>query len=1254
MLIVYNVTFKFGKDSRLIGQSFKGGSTERPSESGIKFDTIKQKIVFDVTNANIKFPLILANKSDFLDIGNVDFEFTKEPEFCVDLFSFGKFNNALKIASNMINMGIINNQIVQLSHSKLLRYCPVGKEDNEVVCKMFKNRYYEDNLNGDNYDYKHCPCNNDETTDCYFVPFSNSLNTPKDIEHEVNMTFTDLIETVQVGTEFPKQTLNGWFNTFNFFNKFVFTRNMASTPSDVLIEMGIKKSIKQPLVTVEVLPKSFSYVTANIETNEAIVMKQFTSTKQFNFTTNVPYVLLVTNNKINFTDHGIYTTFNFDSVSLDFTHLHSVKVITKDPISDGKFHCSETMFEDNKIKCKGTLELTCNATEFADYVNQACHTQPVGSKKCFSITDCIACNDNYIMDEDNHKCIQKEDSCLFSSSDECRRCKFGFTLINAKCESCADHCGICDDSPCDFCYNSVLNNEGKLCDMINGSEYYKDGQLIQCDNSHFMVSNNMCSLCETSNENCEFCDNNKLCSKCKIGFVFNSKNECVSKKCSDMLCEQCEDGYVFSDNGTCVAFPNKCKTIRKGICIDCEEGTTLVGGECVDNAIVNCMKYTTSNGCLQCENGYFWDSGKCTECSDECKTCLNKANNCLTCPEGTFISEGTCSTNEKLEGICLQYASNGGCVRCKEGYFRKEFDCVKCDDECETCQSKGSCVLCNSEHFMTFENTCKLKSLIEGCQTDISSVSGCLQCSIGYYLYHKECYRCDDKCLTCENAFECLSCNSTVVLSNSKCFVISEIKNCISILNSQCTKCTFWKAPNDNGDGCNTKIVWWVLLLVVLFVVMILILLIVVTALFTNKMLKKIHQNQQEQNVCVFKINRSNISFPFEVCESLVSNKSKLTFKDDSDAIPVGEETRELICFGNTGDSTMKVQITVKEGCVKYQIRSRPNIITLKKGEACEFEIFIRPLCTSNTEDSINLVTLDMKKGKPITSEFRMCVETVISTKLDFDELVEETKIGEGSFGIVYKGTFRGNVVAIKKMKQCAQEEENGEIEEFEKEVEMLDKFRSQYIVHFYGAVFIPNKICMVTEFAQYGSLHDLIKNKDRQPIPMKLRIKMVTDAARGILYLHENGILHRDIKPDNILVVSLDETVAIHGKLTDFGSSRNINMMMTNMTFTKGIGSPSYMAPEVLHQDKYKKPADIFSFAITLYECVKWGEAYPKTEFKFPWKIAEFVNKGNRLNKADGMPESIYKIIKLCWAQDSNLRLDIMEVVSQLSTLIL
>ena len=138
----------------------------------------------------------------------------------------------------------------------------------------------------------------------------------------------------------------------------------------------------------------------------------------------------------------------------------------------------------------------------------------------------------------------------------------------------------------------------------------------------------------------------------------------------------------------------------------------------------------------------------------------------------------------------------------------------------------------------------------------------------------------------------------------------------------------------------------------------------------------------------------------------------------------------------------------------------------------------------------------------------------------------------------------------------------------------------------------------MVTEFAPCGSLMDCIKKRGEPDD--RVKAKLMLDAAMGLESLHGNWILHRDIKPDNVLVFSLDGVITVNGKLTDFGSSRNVNVLMTNMTFTKGIGSPTYMAPEVLGKEKYKKAADYFSFGVTMFECFKWGEAYPKSVFKY------------------------------------------------------
>jgi predicted Ser/Thr protein kinase len=74
-------------------------------------------------------------------------------------------------------------------------------------------------------------------------------------------------------------------------------------------------------------------------------------------------------------------------------------------------------------------------------------------------------------------------------------------------------------------------------------------------------------------------------------------------------------------------------------------------------------------------------------------------------------------------------------------------------------------------------------------------------------------------------------------------------------------------------------------------------------------------------------------------------------------------------------------------------------------------------LCTINYEDEISLTVLFLSSGETINMPIKVKLNTKLSTKLDPDELIQEKKLGEGSFGIVYFGDYRGNKVAIKRMK---------------------------------------------------------------------------------------------------------------------------------------------------------------------------------------------------------------------------------------------
>ena len=466
--------------------------------------------------------------------------------------------------------------------------------------------------------------------------------------------------------------------------------------------------------------------------------------------------------------------------------------------------------------------------------------------------------------------------------------------------------------------------------------------------------------------------------------------------------------------------------------------------------------------------------------------------------------------------------------------------------------------------------------------------------------------------------------------------------------NNKCYKCSFLYKSNDFKCELDMSLLISIIILalIIIFIPILILIGYIAYKLVSGFLDRKLNNT--------FKIKYCNVKF-YELENGILLNDLSLDFNE----IEVNKKTRSLFCIGNKLKRA-SFQFIVKDN-PGYEIEFNPSFFVLNKGEAIEIEIFIKPLYT--LEESDVLLLLVKRKGIDFNKEIKLNVYTNLSTYLNPNDIYIKRQLGEGSFGIVYKGEYKGNKVAIKRMKVM-----NDRIreEEFKKEVSMLDKFRNDYIVHFYGSVIISKQFSMVTELAKYGSLQDLInKNNDlsksHYEIKHEIRMKLIYDCAKKIQYLHSNGILHRDIKPDNFLVfniVSIEHSI-INCKLTDFGSSRNINMLMTNITFTKGVGTPKYMAPEILNRQHYKRPADIYSFSITMLEIYLFKMVFNKSEFRYPWDIATFICKGNRLNinsineKYYVKNEVIRELINCSWRVNPLERYNINDIVNKLERII-
>eukprot|EP00906_Rhabdomonas_costata_P025024 RCo035864 len=185
--------------------------------------------------------------------------------------------------------------------------------------------------------------------------------------------------------------------------------------------------------------------------------------------------------------------------------------------------------------------------------------------------------------------------------------------------------------------------------------------------------------------------------------------------------------------------------------------------------------------------------------------------------------------------------------------------------------------------------------------------------------------------------------------------------------------------------------------------------------------------------------------------------------------------------------------------------------------------------------------------------------------------------IGEGSFGKVYKARrkFTGHVVAMKFITKKNKTEK--ELKNLRQEIEILTKLNHDNIILLLDWFETPGEFCVVMEYAQ-GEVFEILE--DDRCLPEAEVAKIARQLVRALHYLHSNRIIHRDMKPQNILI---GRNGAV--KLCDFGFARA--MSCNTMVLTSIKGTPLYMAPELVQEQPYNHTVDLWSLGCILYELI-------------------------------------------------------------------
>ncbi|KAH3761901.1 tyrosine protein kinase [Pelomyxa schiedti] len=402
------------------------------------------------------------------------------------------------------------------------------------------------------------------------------------------------------------------------------------------------------------------------------------------------------------------------------------------------------------------------------------------------------------------------------------------------------------------------------------------------------------------------------------------------------------------------------------------------------------------------------------------------------------------------------------------------------------------------------------------------------------------------------------------------------------------------------------------------------------------------------QSVIPVKVNKPVFSPPPFVIppqnstSQLIIKPDNLAFGCETEPGAVDKELHDVITVKNNGP-TMFIAFHLPQDD-RFTISVDTPSLLLKKGKEVKINLTLKVICSMTVDVNVCLLSSGAKKKfKTLTeaqaefcNKIHVCLSSALSTHLNYMDLIFEEPIGEGSFATVWRGKYHHAAVAIKYLKD--QHPTDNSLLEFKREVTLMTQLRHSQIVNFIGAVSVAEKLCLVTEYMPYGSLTSVLKK--RKGMDWGLKVKIAHDVATGMAYLHGNSMVHRDLKPDNVLVVSLDKHAQTTCKVSDFGTSRAVGtrVIMTdtsNVTATSDrqmtllIGTPTYMAPEILHKEEYGPPADVFSFGVMLWQL--YTEATPYSTVP---DFYEFVVSGKREPIPADCPTAYAQLIASAWSQ--------------------
>ncbi|KAJ7678058.1 kinase-like domain-containing protein [Mycena polygramma] len=256
-------------------------------------------------------------------------------------------------------------------------------------------------------------------------------------------------------------------------------------------------------------------------------------------------------------------------------------------------------------------------------------------------------------------------------------------------------------------------------------------------------------------------------------------------------------------------------------------------------------------------------------------------------------------------------------------------------------------------------------------------------------------------------------------------------------------------------------------------------------------------------------------------------------------------------------------------------------------------------------------------------------------------------QVAAGGFGDLWKGLVSGKSVSVKIMRVFRNGDVEAVLKEFGREALIWRQLCHPNVLPFFGVYYLENRLCLISPWMENGNMMEFLTNENPDH---EDRLSLILDVALGLQYLHEQNVVHGDLKAINILV-----TPSRRACIADFGLSSIANAMTLQFThstvYARG-GTARYQSPELLRGESQNFGSDVYAFACVCYEILT-GKV-PFHEFLNDMAVILQVIEGKRASRpvscsGTEVLDRLWELLQACWEEKAEMRPTAPQVVERL-----